>query len=101
MGFCATKIDGMIVVKVPLDSEQKRKVIEHFYNCYDNTDQQAEVFGSEFFHIVGNVLSGYLPLQTRHLTKEFVGALMEIIPCFKDICQQYEAGTLVIKNEVV
>lgn len=62
-----------------LTSEEKEILIDAFHGMYFNTGQDSEEFASEFFFLVGAILSGAIPLTLEKLS-DFENAVLEEIP---------------------
>ncbi len=86
----STKIvNGNILL--PLTAEEKVEMIEFYFNCYFNTDQDVEEFASEYFYLANSIISGQLPCRLRYLSgykellvNQFPKYDMEITTALKD-----------------
>lgn len=66
------------VIYADLNSEEKEILIQLFYEMYFNTEQDVKEFGSEFFFLVGTILSGSIPLKLEYLTDFEEAVILEI-----------------------
>lgn len=66
------------VIYADLNSEEKEILIQLFYEMYFNTEQDVKEFGSEFFFLVGTILSGSIPLKLEYLVGFEEAILLEL-----------------------
>ena len=59
-------VDGNI--HLPLTAEEKIEMIEFYFDCYFNTDQDVEEFASEYYYLTKSIISGQIPCQLEFLT---------------------------------
>lgn len=81
---------------IKLTDEEKASLIEVFYNCYYDTNQDTKVFATEFYEVVGTILSGFTPTKLNHLA-EFEEYVVEAIPRLKEIYKKKDGVDIMEK----
>lgn len=71
--------DKNLFLKADFNDEEKLQLINIFYECYFNTNQDTDVFSEEFFYLVGNIKDGYIPIKLEHLV-DFIPCILEKMP---------------------
>lgn len=56
-----------ISIDAHITEHQKLSLINYFYNCYYDTDQNISVFAPEFYNLVQKILFKEIPIQLNHL----------------------------------
>lgn len=79
--MCPQIVNGNI--RLPLTAEEKVEMIEFYFDCYSNTDQDVEEFAPEFFCLTQSIISGQLPCRLRHLS-EYKGLLVNQFPKYDE-----------------
>lgn len=72
-----------------LTTEEKERLIQLFYDLYFDTAQDTEEFSTEFYHVVGTILSGSVPTELEYLI-EFEEHIGYAVPRLENIFQGKE-----------
>lgn len=75
-------------VKLSLSNEEKVQMIAFYYDMYWNTDQDAAVFGEEYYHLTIGLCKGEIPCKLEYLS-DYKDGLIEEFPELTDVIQKY------------
>lgn len=82
---------------IPLGEEHQNELIWKFREWYEDTEQDIELFGTEFFLLIAGILDGRLVLNPKYLLiEDVVDEYLEMIP--EDLRQAYRDGIYYTKE---
>ncbi|TKJ87267.1 hypothetical protein PaeCFBP13512_18775 [Paenibacillus sp. CFBP13512] len=93
----AIRIDNMILIFLEMDAEQIKSSISELYNAYEDQENQDQDSYMEFMNVVGNILSGYLPLQLTYVN-HYQDKLGNAIPGYTERYEKFLNGTLLFED---
>lgn len=74
---------------VRLSNEEKIGIQQCFFDMYYNTDQDASLYGEEYYYVSSEIMQGKLPISLKYLSKEFIEILVEKYPFLKEYYEKY------------
>lgn len=93
----AIRVDNMILIFLEMNAEQIKSSISELYNAYEDQDNQDDDSYMEFMNVVGNILSGFLPLELTYVN-HYQDKLGKAVPGYTERYEQFLNGTLLLED---
>ena len=74
---------------VRLSNEEKIGIQQCFFDMYYNTDQDASLYGEEYYYVTAEIMQGKLPITLKYLSKEFIEIVVKKYPFLKEYYANY------------
>jgi hypothetical protein len=76
------RLDDKTRIKLPLSDDEVIEFIKFYHDCYFNTAQDVKDFAGEYFYVIGEIISGRIPIILSFLT-DYKTELIEKFPQYK------------------